>query len=884
MEPEPIINPPKITPKKSPLLFRIFVRVFIFFIVLFLLLITAGFIIGKYYQDDVKEYVIKELNKQLNTEIIVDGKDIDFTVLKNFPNASIDFKRIKMLEVSTHKNKDTLFNAGEISLQFDIMDVFKKNYHIKKMEVDDASLKIKVDKKGNDNYHFWKPKTNTDTASFAFALEDIVLNNVKFKLKNAKTKQSTEATIRKSNLSGNFSEKQFSLATVSDLYVNYYKSDSVTFIKNKNINSQVDLIVDTEMPSYKIKKGKIKLENLLFDIEGNIIDANDEAILNLGIKGKDMDIKSVLSLIPEKYKGKINNYESNGEFYFAATIQGSFANKQTPQIVADFGIKNADITQVKDNMVLHKVNLTGHYSSGNKSKKEASVLTLIPFSATINNGTLAGELSLKNLDNPSFDGKIKGDISLNELQKFMKLDTIETVTGQMKIDAKFTSEGKSITSGNYDDVTTYGDLSITNMNLKLKNNSLEFKNINGDFKFDNNDLVINNFTGNAGQSDFDLKGSFKNMMGYLLKENQDVTIDATFISKNIDLNELLANKDKTKESNSKYKLRFSEHINVNLNSEIKHLVFRKFDATYIEGTIKIKDKKLYVDPIMLSTMDGNIATSGMVDGSDTTKLIVTCFSDMTNINISKLFSEFENFGETAITDKNIKGVANAKVNFASELSPELKINLDKLYAAVNMTIDNGELNNVEAMKSLSKFIELKDLENIRFATLKNQIEIKNQKITIPKMEVKSTAINILASGTHTFNNDINYKIKLSLNELLSKKAKKAKKENEEFGEVADDGLGRTNIFLSMTGTLEHPIIKYDSKSAVQNVKQDLKVEKQSLKTILKDEFGLFKKDSTLSNKKPKADDAKFQIKWDEADKKEEKKTLKKPKKEADDDF
>ncbi len=287
---------------------------------------------------------------------------------------------------------------------------------------------------------------------------------------------------------------------------------------------------------------------------------------------------------------------------------------------------------------------------------------------------------------------------------------------------------------------------------------------------------------------------------------------------------------------------------------------------------------------MLSTMDGNIATSGMVDGSDTTKLIVTCFSDMTNINISKLFSEFENFGETAITDKNIKGVANAKVNFASELSPELKINLDKLYAAVNMTIDNGELNNVEAMKSLSKFIELKDLENIRFATLKNQIEIKNQKITIPKMEVKSTAINILASGTHTFNNDINYKIKLSLNELLSKKAKKAKKENEEFGEVADDGLGRTNIFLSMTGTLEHPIIKYDSKSAVQNVKQDLKVEKQSLKTILKDEFGLFKKDSTLSNKKPKADDAKFQIKWDEADKKEEKKTLKKPKKEADDDF
>ena len=211
------------------------------------------------------------------------------------------------------------------------------------------------------------------------------------------------------------------------------------------------------------------------------------------------------------------------------------------------------------------------------------------------------------------------------------------------------------------------------------------------------------------------------------------------------------------------------------------------------------------------------------------------------------------------------------------------MDLDKLYAGVEMTIENGEMNNVEAMKSLSRFIELKDLENIRFSTLKNQIEIKNQVITIPKMEVRSNAINITASGTHTFKNEINYRVKLSLNELLSKKAKQAKKQNDEFGEVADDGLGRTNIFLLMTGTIADPVIKYDSKSAIKNVQQDLKVEKQSLKTILKEEFGLFKKDSTLNNKTPK-EDTKFIIKWEEADKKEEKKELKKPKKPEEEDY
>jgi hypothetical protein len=292
---------------------------------------------------------------------------------------------------------------------------------------------------------------------------------------------------------------------------------------------------------------------------------------------------------------------------------------------------------------------------------------------------------------------------------------------------------------------------------------------------------------------------------------------------------------------------------------------------------------MVVDPIVLSTMDGSITTSGLIDGSDSTKLLITCFSEVNNINVTKMFESFENFGQTSVTDKNIKGVTTAKIQFASVLSPELKMDLDKLYAGVDMIIVNGEINNVESMKSMSRFIELKDLENVRFSTLKNQIELKNQMITIPKMEVKSNAINIVASGTHSFNNEINYKIKLSLNELLSKKAKQAKKENDEFGEVSDDGLGRTNIFLSMTGTVDKPVIRYDSKGAIQNVKQDLKVEKQTLKSILKDEFGLFKKDSTIKSNTPK-DDAKFILKWDEANKKEEKKELKKPKKPEEEDY
>ena len=347
--------------KRSPWILRVLWRLFITFIILIVLMMGTGFIIGYYYQDKVKEYVIGELNKQLNTEIIVDGRDIDFTVLKNFPYASVDFKNVKALDAIPSQKKDTLFTAGDISFQFNILDIFKKNYHVKKIEIDHVNLKVRIDKDGNDNYHFWKPSADTASTAFSFALEKIELKNVHLSYKNSKAKQTIDLRINKSDFSGNFSNREYSLESTSDLFVNSFKIDSTRYLSKKNIHAEIALNIDNTFPSYKIKTAKVRIEDVLFEVFGSVINANHEPVVNLGIRGKDMDIKSVLSLIPSKYKGKINDYESDGEFYLDATVQGVIGNSKQPQIIADFGIKNANIKQVKDNIILHKVNLKVHY-------------------------------------------------------------------------------------------------------------------------------------------------------------------------------------------------------------------------------------------------------------------------------------------------------------------------------------------------------------------------------------------------------------------------------------------------------------------------------------------------------------------------------------------
>jgi hypothetical protein len=144
---------------------------------------------------------------------------------------------------------------------------------------------------------------------------------------------------------------------------------------------------------------------------------------------------------------------------------------------------------------------------------------------------------------------------------------------------------------------------------------------------------------------------------------------------------------------------------------------------------------------------------------------------------------------------------------------------------------------------------LDELKNIKFSTLKNSIYVHDKQIIIPEMNINSSAFNISGSGIHHFDNHYQYKIKVLLSEVLYGKAKKAKKENEEYGRIEDDGLGRTGIYLNIEGFGKEYKISYDSRKTIDIVKESLVKQKQELKGILQEEFGWFKNDTTLKTVK-----------------------------------
>ena len=105
------------------------------------------------------------------------------------------------------------------------------------------------------------------------------------------------------------------------------------------------------------------------------------------------------------------------------------------------------------------------------------------------------------------------------------------------------------------------------------------------------------------------------------------------------------------------------------------------------------------------------------------------------------------------------------------------------------------------------------------------------------MEIKSSALSVFLSGTHTFAQEIDYSIKLLLSELLSNTFRKRNTViDNEFGEINEEGQIFTTVYLKMTGNTDNPIISFDGLKIKEDIKESISTEIETIKTIIKEDI------------------------------------------------
>lgn len=799
------------------------------------------------YEDEVKSIIIGELNKNLKSEVKVDPKNIDLTFIKSFPKCALEFKDVLILEAIEKKDRDTLIFAENIRLMFNLKDLWNKNYTINKINISGAQCNLGIDKKGKPNYIFWKKSEGQSADNLNFALKDISLQSINLKYRNAEQKVKLSLSFKEAVFSGDFGNDQYALQTEGKARLEYLTINKTNLLKQKNLKYDIEL--DINKSNYKISKAELALNEIYIATEGNFKYSDSLETADFDFTGKNLDIASVLSLLPEKYASRINDYKSEGNFFSKGHL--NYKAGQKANVSAEFGINNATVTYKQQNMQLTNLNVQGKLSIN----ETEDYLNLQNVSAQLGSNTVSGFCLITNLSNPYLNVNVSVKAKLEDVNNFWPIDTLEYVSGSVQLNAAVKGSLSEMKQSAFSpNVSAEGSATLKDIKTKFKGKQNEININQGGFVLNNRNVAVNDFKLLIGTSDVELNGQLPGFLNYLFDPQQPLVINAALKSNALILEDVLYGGS----NSGAEKVNVPANLNFDLNASIANFSFAKFEAQSVSGIIAIHNQKIVAQDISLTTMDGKAQVNAIADASGE-NITIKAASDLQNINITKLFYQFNNFGQSTLSDKHLKGFATANVNFTGNWTKELNCDLESVTATGSLTIAQGRLVDFKPLESLSKYVEVSELRDIKFSSLQSAFDIKNQVITIPKTNIKNSALNMELWGKHTFKNEIDYHIKLLLSELLASKKRANKQLDEELEFVENDPENRRSVYILMTGTVDNPIIKYDRKGLKQKIGEDLKAEKQTLKQILKEEFGLFKKDSTINQtEKTKAQNFKIE--------------------------
>ncbi len=826
-------------------------------------------LISIFYGEEIKKLLLDNINKSLNTEIKV-GK-IEFSVISHFPFASVELNDVVAKDAmpalrgysANEKNnlRDTLLKAEKLSLLFNLMGVFSKDVSVRKIILKNGTVNICVFENGTDNFHFWK--SSGDTNNTVIDLENVTLDKVRVTYTDIGNQQKYIFNSAKGTLRGKFSSDRFELKADLDLMAGHFYAGKTDYAHNKKISISTILKVNNTTDIYEFRDSQLRIADLLFDFSGNINGAGPTTSLDLRINSHEAELGNILSLLPEAYAKYFSGFTSKGKFIFQSVISGNAGNEHTPDIRFSFSLANGSLRPTERSVILDQLGLNGTFE---KIASKPGALVINAFNGNLNGKPVGGNFSIRDFDNPFLTFHAKADLDLNSLREFIKHDTLEILTGTAKLDVNFAGMIKNLrqyaTSGNYRSDAS-GTIALENVSLKLKQNPLEYNNINGNFLLHDNNVDIRKLDGKISSTDFHITGSLKNFITFLLIPDQDANMRISVSSSLIDLNEILENKSPVSADGTSYKIMINPRLVCDLKINADKLIFRKFEATGIGGSIHVEDQVITSPDLNFKAMEGSVRMSATIATGRRDSVLMGCHARVSKLNITELFYQLENFGEQTVTDKNLKGKVNADVVFNSSWTKDLTLNPAKVNAEADITIDNGELIDFKPILALSKYLKLADLKHIQFSTLKNLIHIHDRKIYFPSMDIKSSALNLNACGTHDFDNMVDYKLNMLLGDVFGKKVKSL---NTEFGMIEDDGLGHSRLFLSMKGPVDDPKFSYDKKAVSQKIAQGLKSDQQNVRQMLKQEFGIFKKDTVLKQEKKRKEE--MQIDWDETPEKQ----------------
>lgn len=745
------------------------------------LLLLVGF--AALFEDAIGARILREVNKDLLTPLTADR--VRFSFLSEFPNPSAELTGVRL---GGAVQEQPILEAELLSVRLGLRALLNDHIHIKGIHIENGSVQIvQSDWQGRSNINIFQTDADSQNAArpMTLSLDRATLRDVDLLYLDASTGSKIRAIVNNAVLSGKLKGKRLALHADASLYSRYAEIGGVRYAVGKSLSCDAELEYNLESSLLKMDDCTLGIEGTGVKVDGWLIKTGNGMTMDLSASSSKGSVGAVFGLFPPKTLKSLTGMESAGTFSLNLKAKGRLSKYSIPEITGEVSLEKGRVTTDLLAYPLRDVSFQAAYTNGRNHNSESSMLNISNFKGYFNREWIEANLAISNFDNMYINADLNGIIPVETLIDLMPDSEIATGSGEL--------EFKNLTvKGRYADMIRMSNMSKVHMKgavvfddaaIELNNHKLIVD--RGEMEFDGNQFVIKDIHLEGPETDLRLEATASNLLPVLLADSQnsrqaELRFDGRLHATQLNIDKLLdmvtvpfvdgdlsepqLDSLRTIESMSRHHL--TGLLNGSFEAIIEEFTYHGISGTSFAGEVNIQDRELGIRG-SANSMGGEIEMEGV--GYLEKEAALSLKLSFTGVDVNEMFARTDNFGQNVLTSKHLMGTLDAHLAVEARWDESGHFLYDKLRVLSDVSIRDGELRDFELLYDYSDYVDIEELRNIRFTTLKNWLEIKDGRIFIPVMFIQSTAINLTVSGEHTFDQAIDYYIKINAGQVLATK-------------------------------------------------------------------------------------------------------------------
>lgn len=776
-------------------------RIGISIAVIFLILLILPFA----FKGKILKMAQESASTSVNAKIKFDD-DLSLSLIRNFPNLSVGINNLKIIGIDSFKH-DTLFSAPQIRLTIDISSLMGSNkpINIRRVYLKQPRLNVVVLKSGKANYDIAKPDTSTtvDTAKSApmsLKLKHVEIENGYIAYNDHSMDFDMVAGGANLNLEGDFTNNIFVMNTElgsSNLNMSF---GGMTLVSKSVLDVKTNVDVDLNKMRFAIKDIAVKMNELPLDAKGWLQMNENNMDMDFAIEAPTSEFKSFLSVVPGCYTKDFSSVKTSGKMGLKFGIKGVMDSLRMPATHAELKIDNASFQYPGLPASVSGINVDFKFDNPD-GVPDKSIIDLKKFQVNFGGEPLDAQLYLSTpISNAYAKGNLKTALHLEKWLKLMPLEQNTTLTGEILADMNFDGHYSELVPGKLQDLKAEGHISINGLTYKspstlpLSLNNMKLNLSPKQFDLPSMDLGY-------GKSTISANGQITNMLGYLFNEE---TLHGTLnvSSRSLDLNEWMNSLPKSTEEAPKVDTGapmsapiIPKNIDFQLTASAGSMLFQDYNLTNCIAKLNIANGMISIDPIKAnlweSTFEMSKTTYAHEKGGEP---LVNSSIGLLNLNPTKLNEKVAIVNKYAPILKEVDGLANLNLSMKTNLTQEMGVDLNSVFA-------DGNLNVLKGIINLPKWL----------SEVAQKFRWESQ-----KLELQPTKIGFaIANGELTLKDSV--KVKLPRGGKMSLIGKVKLDQTVEFGgRIISEGK---SLPFKITGTVQNPKLNIDWKGFGKDLAQ-----------------------------------------------------------------